>query len=74
MITNMSNCKVQSNLALLKGIGVKREKELNNIGIFKIEDLIYTFPKKYKDFSKIFSLKDAPIYTLCCIKLILKNF
>lgn len=68
MITNMSNCKVQSNLALLKGIGVKREKELNNIGIFKIEDLIYTFPKKYKDFSKIFSLKDAPIYTLCCIK------
>ena len=64
----MKNIKLKSDISSLKGVGEKKEKELNNLGVFTKEDLIYNFPRKYKDFSKFFTIKNAPLNTLCCIK------
>ena len=64
----MKNLELENGLSSLKGVGEKKEKELNKLGIFTKEDLIYTFPKKYKDFSKFFALKDIPLCTLCLVK------
>ena len=44
----MKNLELKNGLSSLKGVGEKKEKELNKLGIFTKEDLIYTFPKKYK--------------------------
>jgi len=39
-------------IKILKGIGDKREKSLNDMGIYTIKDLLYHFPYKYKDISQ----------------------
>ena len=57
----MKNIKLKSDISSLKGVGEKKEKELNNLGVFTKEDLIYNFPRKYKDFSKFFTIKNAPL-------------
>ena len=42
----MKNIKLKSDISSLKGVGEKKEKELNNLGVFTKEDLIYNFPRK----------------------------
>ncbi|MBN2878125.1 MAG: ATP-dependent DNA helicase RecG [Clostridia bacterium] len=39
-------------IKILKGIGEKRQKSLNDMGIYTIKDLLYHFPYKYKDISQ----------------------
>ena len=39
---------LQDSLSSIKGVGPSREKELNALGIFTVEDLLYFFPKNYK--------------------------
>lgn len=40
-------------LTYVKGIGPLRCQKLNRLGLFKLEDLIYYFPKRYEDRSNI---------------------
>lgn len=48
-------------------IGPQREKILNRFGIKKIEDLLYHFPIRYEDFSKISLIKDLKLNETSCI-------
>ncbi|HHX69528.1 MAG TPA: hypothetical protein GX708_15965, partial [Gallicola sp.] len=47
------------NLKEIKGIGPKKEKLLNNLGIFTVDDLIEYFPRKYEDRSKVVNINDV---------------
>ena len=59
---------LEERITSIKGVGLKKEKELNNLGIFLKKDLLFNFPKKYKDFSKLFTLASAPVQKDVCIK------
>lgn len=51
----------------LKGIGPKRAKALNKIGLFTVEELFYYFPRRYDDRTKflpIAELKRGQIQTI----------
>lgn len=51
----------------LKGIGPKRAKSLNKLGIAAIEDLLYYFPRRYEDrtnFLPIKKLKEGEVQTI----------
>ncbi len=51
----------------LKGIGPKRAKAFNKMGIRNIEDLLYYFPKRYQDrtnFTLIKNLQPGQTYTI----------
>jgi ATP-dependent DNA helicase RecG len=51
----------------LKGVGPKRAKVLNKIGIYTIEDLFYYFPRRYEDrsnFTPISKIEEGKTYTL----------
>lgn len=37
----------------IKGVGKKKRGLLNKLGLFNVEDMIYDFPRKYKDRSKV---------------------
>ncbi len=46
-------------LKIIKGIDVKREEELNNMGIFSTSDMIKSFPRRYLDLTSRQPLKFA---------------
>jgi ATP-dependent DNA helicase RecG len=46
----------------VKGIGPKRAKALESIGIHSVHDLLYYFPRDYLDRSRIISIKDLKQY------------
>lgn len=51
----------------LKGIGPKKAKVLNNLGIYSIEDLLYFFPRRYEDrtnFVAVAKLKEGETKTI----------
>lgn len=53
---------MDSDIRYIKGIGPKREKLLNRLGIFSLHDLFYYFPVRYEDrrnISFISSLKEG---------------
>lgn len=52
---------IDDNIKNLKSVGPKRLKLLNNIGIFSIKDLLYFYPRRYEDFSKILKLSEGII-------------
>ncbi len=45
----------------LKGIGEQRQKKLQKLGIFTIEDLLTHYPREYKDRSEIVKIADLPM-------------
>ncbi|SHH09477.1 ATP-dependent DNA helicase RecG [Tepidibacter thalassicus] len=50
---------LNKNLQYIKGIGPKRCKKLNKLGLYTLKDLLYYFPRQYEDrskFKKIFDL------------------
>ncbi|MEK6727742.1 MAG: ATP-dependent DNA helicase RecG [Candidatus Omnitrophota bacterium] len=50
----------------LKGIGPKKAKAFNKLGIYTIEDLLYYFPRRYEDrtnFASISKLKEGQAMT-----------
>lgn len=56
--------KLDIEIQYLKGVGPKRSKLLNRIGIKRIEDLFYYFPRRYEErthFSPISELKEGQI-------------
>lgn len=52
---------IDDNIKNLKSVGPKRLKLLNNIGIFSINDLLYFYPRRYEDSSKILKLSEGII-------------
>lgn len=52
----------------LKGIGPKRAELLQNLGIGRIEDLLYYFPKRYEDRSQLLPISRVRIGELQTIK------
>ena len=52
---------IDDNIKNLKAVGPKRLKLLNNIGIFSIKDLLYFYPRRYEDSSKILKLSEGII-------------
>ena len=46
-------------LRFIKGVGEAREKILNSLGIFTIEDLIFYFPYKYYDRTTVLRISQA---------------
>ncbi len=51
----------------LKGIGPKKSKSFNKIGVYTIEDLIYFFPRRYEDrthFCQIAKLEEGLVQTI----------
>ncbi len=45
----------------LKGIGEQREKKLQKLGIYTIEDLLTHYPREYRDRSEILKIADLPM-------------
>ncbi|MEA2008906.1 MAG: DEAD/DEAH box helicase, partial [Chloroflexota bacterium] len=44
--------------AQLKGIGPKRAEDLERLGIITLRDLLYNFPRRHDDYSKLKPIKD----------------
>jgi ATP-dependent DNA helicase RecG len=49
-------------------IGPVYDKKLRSMGIKTLADLIYYFPREYKDFSKISKIKDIKINEKACVR------
>ena len=52
----------------LKGIGAKRAEQFKKLGIFTIGDLLEFYPRHYEDWSKCYSVSEAPFGENCCVK------
>jgi len=52
---------LQFPLSSLKGIWKKNLASLKKLGLFKVEDLLFYFPTKYKDFSKVKKISELKI-------------
>src|SRR6056297_1631479 len=72
----MSNTlSLRDNLNRIKGIGPKKARALNDLGLFNIMDLLKYYPYKYQDrrkVTKISSLSLDNIYLIECTVLNLK--
>lgn len=62
-----------TNIQYLKGVGEKRAELLNKLGIFNVGDLLRFYPRDYMDWSKIFSVAEAPFDTNCCVKAVVNH-
>lgn len=51
-----------SNITILKGVGEKKEKDLNSMGIYTLWDLMNYYPRDYDGFSEIATTKDLDEY------------
>src|SRR3989344_1054296 len=49
----MSSLRLSSPVTDLRGVGPARAKQLRNLGITHVRDFLYTFPRRYDDFSHI---------------------
>lgn len=45
-------------ISRLKGVGEQREKKLNKLGIFTLEDLLTHYPREYKDQSRLAKIEE----------------
>jgi len=50
--------QLQSPISTVKGVGGATAEKLAALGIETVEDMIYLFPRKYDDFSKIIKITD----------------
>lgn len=48
------------NIQYIKGVGEKRARLFNKLGIYCIDDLIHYYPRKYEDWSNRTTVKNAP--------------
>lgn len=59
---------LKKEVRFLKGVGERRARSLQRLGIYTIEDLIFYFPRTYRDFSKIIKIGQAKIGQKIAIK------
>lgn len=57
-----------SGVSELKGVGYKRADLFKKMGISTVYDLLTFFPRDYEDWSRIYSIKDAPTDVNVCVK------
>ncbi len=62
--------ELNASIKYLKGVGEKRAAMLAKLGIFTLWDLLTFYPRTYEDWSKITSIKDAPMNETVCIRAI----
>ena len=55
-------------IRFLKGVGEKRAKQLEKLGIKTVKDLVEFYPRQYEDWSKCYSVSEAPLGENCCVK------
>ena len=56
------------NIANLKGVGTKRAEQFKKLGINSVRDLLEFYPRHYEDWSKCYSVSEAPLGENCCVK------
>ena len=56
------------NIQYIKGVGEKRARLFNKLGIFSVADLIHFYPRKYQDWNNCVSVIDAPENETVAIK------
>lgn len=59
---------LEREIQYLKGVGEKRARLFNRIGVFTVGDLLRYYPRAYQDFSSPVNIKDAALQETCCIK------
>jgi len=64
---------LNTELAKIRGIGEKFLKRLAKLDIKTVEDLLWHFPSRYEDFSKIVPISDLQINQTATIQAIVKK-
>lgn len=64
---------INTDIKYLKGVGSARAAEFNKLGVDTVDALLHFYPRNYEDWSKIVSIKDAPIDENCCIRAIVSH-
>lgn len=57
-----------SNINTLKGVGEKRSRLYERLGITTPYELLYHFPRSYTDYTQVTAVIDAPINEYCVLK------
>jgi ATP-dependent DNA helicase RecG len=55
-------------IQFLKGVGERRAKLFNKLGIKTLADLLYFFPRTYEDWSNPVTIAEAAVDEICCIR------
>lgn len=59
---------LNTDIRMIRGIGDKKAKLLNKLGLFTLLDLLQYFPRAYQDRTKVLSIRDAPLTEEVCIE------
>lgn len=57
----------------INGIGEKRARLFNKLGIVSVNDLIRYYPRTYEDWSNVSDIASAPLGETCCIRAKVEN-
>lgn len=57
-----------TDIRFLKGVGEKRAEVLNSKGIDTVGALLRFYPRKYLDWTKVTTVRNAPFYENVCVK------
>lgn len=58
----------QTEIKYLKGVGEKRAKLLEKLGVRTFGALLRLYPRAYEDWSQIFPINEAPYDRPSCVK------
>ncbi len=63
--------ELNTEIKYLKGVGEKRARLLEKLGVLNVSALLRFYPRAYEDWSKITSIAQTPFGELCCVKAII---
>ena len=52
--------ELKDSISKVKGIGPKKTELLGKLKITTVEDLLYFFPRRYEDRTKVWTIMEAP--------------